>query len=297
MQYTKTQFLMWTDVTISIVANENPVDDIYNSFAIFYALEKQFSRFLDDSELSEVNKNKEMEVSKRFSEIFLLSKEIFENTSHYFNPLVNLSNIWYSKDFDSSDFSKELRWDNLDLSSVVLLWDFISLKDNQNLDFWWIVKWYTVDLVSEYLHDKWYSDFIINAWWDIYLSGNNKNWNTPVVWVDNPFNPDKVFATLELKDKAVSTSGTYKRKWNIDNQSYHHILDPNTNENNNEIISISIVADKCYLADVYATTCVAMWIEKSLYFLKENDIDWVIIWSDWNYYQTKGMEKYNFRVI
>jgi FAD:protein FMN transferase len=57
---------------------------------------------------------------------------------------------------------------------------------------------------------------------------------------------------------AVSTSGTYKRRWSIDNDYYHHILSPETNSNNNEIISLTIVSDKCYIVDAYATACIAM---------------------------------------
>ena len=125
-----------------------------------------------------------MEVSNRFIDVFTLSKDIYDITGHYFNPLVNLSKIWYSSDFDNANFEKKSWEQDLDFSSVVLLGDFISLKSEQNLDFWWIVKWYTVDLVTKNLKDKWYNDFIINAWWDIYISWNNKNWKTPTVWID-----------------------------------------------------------------------------------------------------------------
>lgn len=297
MQYTKTQFLMWTDVTITIDSKVNPMDDIYDALAIFYSLEKEFSRFSEFSELSLLNKSKELEISNRFIDVLNLSIKIYNDTNFYFNPLVNVSNIWYSSDFWKGIFVKNNEISDLDLDKISIIWNFVSLKENQNLDFWWIVKWYTVDLCTKYLKDKWYDDFIINAGWDIYLSWNNKYWNTPVVAIDSPFNRDEIFATLELKDKSISTSWTYKRKWYIENQNYHHIINPLSNTNNNEIISISIIHDKCYLADAYATTCIAMWIEKSMHFLKEKNVDWVIIWSDWNVYQTKWMWKYNFEII
>lgn len=297
MQYSKTQFLMWTDVTITVNSDSNPIDDIYNSFSIFYSLEKEFSRFLDDSELTLINKSKEREVSNRFIEVFNISKRLYNDTDHYFNPLVNISNLWYSKDFSEWVFEKTNNLQNLDLDSIVVLWNFISLKLDQNLDFWWVVKWYAVDMASRYLKEKRYNDFIVNAWWDIYISWNNKNWKTPVVAIDSPFKDDEIFATLELKDKSISTSWIYKRKWNIKKQNYHHIINPLLNTNNNEIISISIIHDSCYLADAYATTCIAMWIEKSLLFLKEKNIDWIIIWSDWKVYETVWMEKYWFKIV
>jgi len=194
-------------------------------------------------------------------------------------------------------FNKKEEKQNIDLEKVLSIWNFVTLKQNQNLDLGWIVKGYWVDLVSDFLKEKWYKNFIINAWGDIYFSWEKQSWNNWVVAIDNPFNTKDIFAILEIKDKAISTSGTYKRKWNIDWEDFHHILNPEQDRNNNEIISISLISNKCYMADSYATACIAMWIEKSLVFLQKQNIDWIIIWSDGNVYQTKWMSNYNLKII
>jgi thiamine biosynthesis lipoprotein ApbE len=52
------------------------------------------------------------------------------------------------------------------------------------------------------------------------------------VGIDSPFIKDQIFATLELENKAIATSGIYKRKWNIDlgpnngNKEFNHIINP-----------------------------------------------------------------------
>lgn len=297
MIYSKKEFFMWTDIIITILSDNNALEDIYNSFWIFYSFEKEFSRFLESSDLTKLNKTKECELSNRFIEIFKLSKKINIDTNWFFNPLINLNNIWYSKDFMQWIFEKKDEKNDLDLNKVSIIWNFISLKDNQNLDLWWIVKWYCVDYVSNYLKEKWYKNFIVNAGWDVYLSWYNSTWKIPIVAINNPFDKEKIFATLELKDASISTSWTYKRKWNIDNKNYHHIINPFIQKNLDEIISISLISDNCYISDSYATACIAMWIEKSLKFLSEKNIDWVIIWSDSKIYQTKWLSKYNFKII
>lgn len=297
MKYTKTKFLMWTDISITIISNKNPLQDIYDAFSLFYSLEQEFSRFSKTSDLALLNEEKTLEVSDRFIDVFKKSYDVYNQSNHFFNPLVNIKNIWYSTDFWKWIFEKTNLEVNLDLDKVSVIWNFLTLKENQNLDLGWIVKWYWVDLVSDFLKEKWYSDFIINAWWDIYLYWNNSAWKTPVVWIDSPFNSNELFATLEIKDKSISTSGTYKRKWELENEKYHHILTPETNTNNNEIISITLISDKCFISDSYATACIAMWIEKSLVFLQEKNIDWFLIWSDWNIYQTKNLSSYNIEII
>ncbi len=297
MKYSKSNFLMWTDINITIFSKINALNDIYDWLGIFYWLEKEFSRFLKDSDLSKLNDIKKLEVSNRFIDILKHSQEIYNISNKFFNPLVNLSNIWYSSDFKKWQFEKKNIEQNLDLDKISVLWNFIILKDNQNFDFGWIVKWYWVDLVSEFLKNKWYTDFIINAWWDIYLFWNNWKWEVPVVAIDSPFNENDILATLDIKDKSISTSWIYKRKWNIEWKSFNHILNPEINKNNNEIISISLISDKCYIADSFATACIAMWIEKSLIFLKKQNINWIIIWSDWQIYKTNWIENYNLCII
>lgn len=297
MKYSRHQFLMGTDITIDIISNHNPLEDIYNSFWFFYSLEQEFSRFLDTSDLSILNVKKEQEVSNRFIEVFLLSKQIYTVTNWFFNPLINLNILWYSEDFWKWFFNKKWEKHNIDIENISIIWNFMTLKENQNLDLWGIVKWYAVDMVTKYLKKKGYTDFIINAGWDIFLSWKNSSGKTPIVAIDSPFNKKNIFATLEIENKAISTSWTYKRKWNIDNENFHHIITPETNTNNNEIISISLISDSCYVSDSYATACIAMGIEKSLLFLEKEQIDGIIIGSDGNIYQTKWMSTYNLEII
>jgi len=70
-----------------------------------------------------------------------------------------------------------------------------------------------------------------------------------------------------------------------------------TSENNNEIISITLINDACYLADAYATACIAMGAEKTVSFLQKNSIDGVIICNDKKTYVTTGMKQYNLQFI
>ncbi|QFR38996.1 FAD:protein FMN transferase [Candidatus Gracilibacteria bacterium 28_42_T64] len=297
MQYSRKQFLMGTDINITIISDNNPLEDIYNAFGIFYSIEREFSRFSKDSDLFLLNTKKEGVVSNRFINVLELSMQTYRESAGFFNPLVNLKNIGYSSDFGKGIFEKKQEINDLDLEKVGISGNNVTLQENQNLDLGGIVKGYTVDLVSKYLKEIGYSNFIVNAGGDISLFGVNASGTNPVVAIDNPFNADEIFSTLEIKDKAVSTSGTYKRKWSIDDENFHHILTPESNDNNNEIVSITLIADSCYVCDAYATACIAMGTEKSLDFLKKKNIDGVIIGSDGNMYSTKGMSNYNLEII
>lgn len=298
MTYSKTKKIMWTEVTITLFWETHPDTDSENIFDIFHSLELEFSRFLPDSSLSILNKNRTSEVSERFIDILKKCKEIYTDTQWYFNPLINLSQIGYSKDFHSNEFIKQEPIKvNLDLEKVEINWNQIILQEGQNLDFGGIVKWYAVDRAKEYVDQKWYKNYIIDAWGDIYTAWLNEDWTKILVGIDSPFIKDNIFATLEVENKAIATSGTYKRKWQINSQEYNHIINPIQSNNNNEIISITLIADDCYLADAYATSCIAMWVEKALAFLEKNQIDGVIICTDETVHITDEMQKYNLEII
>lgn len=294
METIKTKFIMWTEVEIiinSVLGEEKILKDIEKSFNIFSDLENEFSRFNKNSSLSKLNENKILEVSNRFIKILKLSKNINKITNNYFNPLVNISNIWYSSNFLYKNFKKTNFKSNLDLDKIQIIWNIVSLQENQNLDLWWIIKWYSVDLVKGFLEKSWYYDFIVNAGWDMFISKKS------TISIDCPKIKWNIFALLELENIALSTSWTYKRKWEINWEKFHHILNPKINKNNNEILSISLITDKCYIWDSYATACIAMWIEKSLVFLEKEKISWVIILNDNKIYKIWKLEKYNFEII
>lgn len=305
MNYAKTKFLMWTDITITIFWKENPDQDLENIFGIFHMLEEEFSRFKEESSLSILNRERELEVSNTFIDAIKKCKEIYTDTDLYFNPLINLRKIWYSKDFQSNEFiqeDKEIEV-NLVLEKIEITWKKIRLIEGQKLDFWGIVKWYGVDKARAYLDKKWYKNYIVDAGGDIYTAGANEQWKKMVVGIDNPFSKGHILATIEIENKAIATSGIYKRKWEIpwgpekESKKYHHIINPVNSINTNEIMSITLIGEECYLVDAYATACIAMWVDQTLDFLRKKKIDAVIICTNKKIYTTKGMKKYNLQFI
>ena len=290
---------MGTDIDITVFWKTDCSQDIENIFDLFKALEIEFSRFLDESSLSLLNKKKSVEVSNTFIDVMYICKQLHKDSYGYFNPLVNLAHIGYSKSFDLKQFIKEEQDDiNIDFDKVQIKGNTVTLQENQMLDLGWIVKWFAVDLARKQLDKKGYTDYIINAWGDIYCAWYTESGQKILVGIDSPSIPNTLIATLELHNQAIATSGNYKRKRTINDQEYTHIINPLTWENNREINSITLIADDCYIADAYATVCIAMWLEKALDFLKEQHIEWLIICADGSIHHTEWIQQvYNLQVF
>ncbi|NND52750.1 MAG: FAD:protein FMN transferase, partial [Flavobacteriaceae bacterium] len=86
-------------------------------------------------------------------------------------------------------------------------------------------------------------------------------------------------------NEAMATSGTY-RKFKIDAEGnrYAHIIDTKSGyPSKTNILSVSVIAESCMLADAYATAFQAMGIEKVKTFLKTHpELKVMMIYDDKN---------------
>ena len=264
-------------------------------------LEQEFSRFREDSFLTRLNNTKQWEISEDFLNIFTASKYFHKLSSGYFNPLVNVASLWYEQSFESIKKNRNNvspTWEvNLDLENIKITGKRVELQENQNLDFWWIVKWYTVDKVKEFLQDAWYKNFCINAGWDIWMSGKISAAEKMTVWVENPFLSDEYCAMLEIENLWFSTSGTYRRKWKIWDSSFHHIINPYSWKSPDELVSVSIISDNCMSSDVLATIWIAMWKQIAQVFYQTQGIPALLIDYWGNIFQTAACESYNIEIL
>ena len=132
------------------------------------------------------------------------------------------------------------------------------------------VKGYAVDQAVKEL-DKNFKNFLVNAGGDIFARGKfqEKKWS---VGVANPENEEENIFLIEISDEALATSGSYRRKWKIGNESYHHIVSGNTNTNiSTTLSSVTVQASSCMVADSFATICFLLGEEKGRKFLVENN--------------------------
>ena len=294
MEWKQSRKALGTDIEVSVITTDTNIERRINwIFDFFASFESEFSRFLPASNLSILNKEKKLNVSNRFVDLVMICKDLNKKTNWYFNPLVDVSWIWYSNSFEENNFIKSERKSDLDIENVLINWNVIMLWENQNLDFWWIGKWYAVTLASEFLRNFGYDDFFINAWWDIYAAGKNNDWNKWIIWIENPFD-GKLLASVDISDESIATSWNYKRKWNIKGENFHHIMNPKSWKNNFDITSVTIISKNCTETDAYTKAAYNMDIRDSIKFIEENDLAWLIITSSGKSFYTKDfLEKFN----
>ena len=76
---------------------------------------------------------------------------------------------------------------------------------------------------------------------------------------------DEVYKVIALHDRALATSGDYRNFYQIEGRAYSHIIDPRTGYPlQNGVVSASVIADNCTLADGLATALMVMGPEKGV---------------------------------
>jgi FAD:protein FMN transferase len=115
-----------------------------------------------------------------------------------------------------------------------------------------IGKGFAVDRGVAILRDRGLRDFMIQAGGDLYVAGakGDQPWKLGIA--DPRAADGPPFATIELTDKTLSTSGDYERFLVKDGVRYHHILDVRTGQPARLTRSVTLVTSKAVLADAYA---------------------------------------------
>ena len=129
---------MGTEIKIKISDN---CDDFYfyKVEKIFWEKEKKFSRFLENSKLSELNKKKEIEFDEEFWFLLENVKKFFYETEKIFNPLLQIKKFWYEKNFLEPEkiLPENLKNFDLDIEKIQISKEKISIWKNQE-GAWWL---------------------------------------------------------------------------------------------------------------------------------------------------------------
>ena len=149
-----------------------------------------------------------------------------------------------------------------------------------------IGKGYAVDRAAALLRREGFPNFMIQAGGDLYAAGlvEGGPW---LLGVHDPRGrategaPNDSFATIDLSDATLSTSGDYERFFIKDGQRYHHLLDPDTGQPARGCVSVTIVAKTATMADALSTGVFILGPEKGLALVERlQDVEAVIVTAD-----------------
>ena len=180
----------------------------------------------------------------------------------------------------------------------------IKNTPNSKLDFNAIAQGLSVDVICELLDAKNANNYFVEIGGEIRVKGVNAQGKLWSIGIDKPLenssaNNRELQEIIVLDNKAVATSGSYRKFYEKNGVKYSHTLDPKTGfPVTHSLLSSTVVASNCALADGLATGFMVMGPEESILFLKKRklkDVEAYFIFYNSKgrieTYQTKGFSK------
>lgn len=266
--------------------------------SIIDEINTSMSTYSTKSDISKINRgDTTVVVDDHFATVFRASGKIYNESNGFFDPTVGILVNAYG--FGPEDRLKEL--DSVRIDSLIKLVGFHKLKLNANntiikthpsiyLDFNAIAKGYAIDVIGNYLESENVKNYLIELGGELRARGNNlENSSEWIVGIDDPMQEAgnrELYAKLKLENSAMATSGNY-RKYRIDSltgQRFVHTINPLTGKaEKSNLLSTSVLAENCMLADGYATAFMAMGLERSKEMLKTlKGVEVYLIYSNEN---------------
>jgi thiamine biosynthesis lipoprotein len=129
---------------------------------------------------------------------------------------------------------------------------------------------------------------VLNIGGDIVTRGA---WTETIGLVDPLDNADNAapMARLAIRDRAVATSGSYRRGFDIGGRHYSHIVDPRTGRPTSQVVSATVVADRAADAGALATAfCVLTPEDSERLALSVPGAEFLIVLADGSRIQSAG---------
>ena len=127
------------------------------------------------------------------------------------------------------------------------------------LDLGSCAKGYGVDRAVAALRRCGIDHAVVVAGGDLYALGRAPDGESWTIGIQSPTDARAIAGTIQLADRAVATSGTYRQFFRYRGHKYHHIMDPETAAPRETAMqSLSIVADSVMHADAATTALFGM---------------------------------------
>lgn len=224
-------------------------------------LEQRYSRYLDDSLLSKINRTAlsggEIEVDAETGQLLDYAQTCYQQSDGLFDITSGiLRRAWRFKEGQLPDqqliaeLLQKVGWHQLDWQSPRLRF----MVPGMEIDFGGVVKEYAADRAAVICQNAGVWHGFVNLGGDIRVMGPHPDGSPWIIGIQHPRLPlGETFGNLELFQGGMATSGDYERCIMVGEQRYSHILNPKTGWPVKYMATVSVAADFCLIAGSAST--------------------------------------------
>ncbi len=270
--FSRAELAMGTLISVQIKADKQEESDIcYDAAAAeINRLEKIFSSYIEDSDVSRINATpgQWVAITPETAELLALSVEMAGLTEGAFDPTVgSLVKLWSADqvyhripaDEEIQEALKYVGYDKIEVKEENGQ-HFAKIGEHQRITLGGIAKGYILDRVIEVVNKKGCPDALLSFGGDVTGTGTNAE---DVPWrlgIQYPGAKNGAyFAVISLDNASIQTSGDYERFFIQDGVKYHHIISPTTGRPVKATLSsVTILHETSAPADALCTALFVM---------------------------------------
>lgn len=279
---------MNTEVTVSAPALGDPAERTLavDVAALFEQAERRFSRFREDSELTQLNRATDaITVSPEMLEVLVQARSHVDHTDGVFDPAIGAALIaaGYDRSFAPGALDRaaattaapRARFSDL---AIDVQHRQVRRPPHLQIDLGGLVKGRTVDRAASLAP----SLAMIDAGGDVALRGAGPDDAGWLVDVEDPADARRVLMTLRVRGRCVATSAPNRRSWRTGSGSAHHLIDPRTGRPaDSDLAQVTMIAPTTEEAEVLAKVAFVLGAAAATHVLAQRaDVGAVLVLRD-----------------
>jgi FAD:protein FMN transferase len=277
--------------------------------SLLKAIDLSLSTYIPHSIISRINRNDGGAVADNyFTEVFNKAQEISKKTGGNFDvtvaPVINAWGFGFTKkaSVDSAMIDSLLRYVGYEMVSLKN-GKLVKEKPEIMLDFNALAQGFTVDVLASFLDSKRIGSYLVELGGEVKAKGKKNNSEYWKIGIDQPnenyTDGRPLKAVVRLYNKALATSGNYRKFYVENGKKYAHIINPRTGYSaKHNLLSATVIASDCMTADAYATAFMVMGMNRAKNFLSENKqlgLEVLFIYDDngkWQTYMSETLKEW-----
>lgn len=302
--------------TARLFVHGGPADLAERLTARLGRLEERWSRFIESSEVSALNRDAGQMVPVSDDTLLLVQRAVSASrrTAGWFDPtlLGALVDAGYDRSFEQLD-----TWPVSALDLVLTVrpgtgaehptvelrdWNArsrqirvdaragtVGLPAGARFDPGGIGKGLAADLVVADALRAGATAVLVDLGGDIACGGRapDGGW---AIDIEDPTDPATATCSIRIPSGAVATSSRVRRQWRHEGASQHHLIDPTTGApSTSDAVACTVVAGACWLAEAYAKAAVLAGVEAGLGVLRSGAVEGLITGVDGTVHRSPAM--------
>ncbi|VVB57075.1 ApbE family protein [uncultured archaeon] len=288
---TQSRELLGSVFEIKLPARHSPL--FSSCFSEIARIERAYSRFLPDSELTRLNSNLGpwQDAGPEMLSLVQQAEQFHKLTGGHFDITLKsaLEEMGYGpkiKKERKQNSGHFLSFLNLSSSRPQINMQKGQIRLSQPIEFGGLGKGYALDRLASLLEAAGVGHYYLNGGGDIYAKRAPGEEPWPVL-LEHPDDPERAIGKVELDGQAIAGSAPNRRKWGAKGEM-HHLLNAKTKKPAQGVKAIFVLAQTGIEADAYSTAIFTAGFEEGIEMSWKLPVKILMVSSEGKMYQTPG---------